>query len=604
MPRGGIWLAWLVALAALPATMPNAYVQYVVNLSLILAFATIGLNVIFGYAGQHAFGFPVFFGVGAYASALLAIDAGWPVAFSIPVAAVAAGAVSAIIGFPSFRLRGIYFGVATIAFAYVIYIIAQNWVDFTRGPMGIPLIPELRILPAGGSIDLGRDTQVRIAAVVLLGAVLWVVARLMDSAIGRAWIAIRENENLAASLGISPLRYQMAAFVFGAAISGLGGGLYAHYVGFVSPVELGFHYVIIIFIMLIAGGVGTLAGPLVGAVVFGVLPEILRVAEMARSLLLGVILLLCMAVVPEGVTGLWSRLKTLRAAPGSKTRPTPARTRAESEARQPGMPEAPLVPPTTPPGALEVHRVSKRFQGLDALSDVSFKVVAGEVVGLIGPNGAGKTTLFNIITGFLKPTSGTVRYRAEQISARAPHDIARLGITRTYQITSVFPDLTVAENVRTATHLRASRSPLATLIRTPGFVESETSVRSAVDAYLDVVGLSSNAEVRASALSYGDQRRLEVAIALATGARLLLLDEPAAGLNAEETDELCELIRRLRHGGFTVIVIEHDMRMVMSVCDRIIVLNHGQMIFDGAPDEAAADQAVIDAYLGTVTDDA
>jgi len=404
VPRGGIWLAWFVALAVLPATMPNAYVQYVVNLSLILAFATIGLNVIFGYAGQHAFGFPVFFGVGAYASALLAIDAGWPVAFSIPVAAVVAGAVSAIIGFPSFRLRGIYFGVATIAFSYVIYIIAQNWVDFTRGPMGIPLIPELRILPAGGPIEIGRDAQVRIAALALLGVVLWIVSRLMDSAIGRAWIAIRENENLAASLGISPLRYQMAAFVLGAAISGLGGGLYAHYVGFVSPVELGFHYVVVVFIMLIAGGVGTLAGPLVGAVVFGVLPEILRVAEMARSLLLGVILLLCIAVVPEGVTGLWSRLKTLRAAPGSKARPAPARTRAESETRQSGMPEAPLVPPSTPPGALEVHRVNKRFQGLDALSDVSFKVAAGEVVGLIGPNGAGKTTLFNIITGFLKPT--------------------------------------------------------------------------------------------------------------------------------------------------------------------------------------------------------
>src|SRR5690606_20416573 len=240
------------------------------------------------------------------------------------------------------------------------------------------------------------------AAVVMLGVVLWVVARLMDSAIGRAWIAIRENENLAASLGISPLRYQMAAFVFGATISGLGGGIYAHYVGFVSPVELGFHYVVVVFIMLIAGGVGTLAGPLVGAVVFGVLPEILRVAEMARSLLLGVILLLCIAVVPEGLTGLWSRLKTLRAAPGGKARPAPAWTRAESETRQSGMPEAPLVPPSTPPGALEVHRVSKRFQGLNALSDVSFKVAAGEVVGLIGPNGAGKTTLFNIITGFLK----------------------------------------------------------------------------------------------------------------------------------------------------------------------------------------------------------
>lgn len=604
MPRWGIWAAWFAVLAMLPALTPNAYVQYVVNLSLILAFATIGLNVIFGYAGQHAFGFPVFFGVGAYASALLSIDAGWPVAVSIPAAALVTGAISALIGFPSFRLRGIYFGVATIAFSYVIYIVAQNWVDFTRGPMGIPLVPELRILPAGSPLGVGRDAQVRIAAIALLAVVIWVVARLMDSAIGRAWIAIRENENLAASLGISPLRYQMAAFVFGAVIAGLGGGLYAHYVGFVSPVELGFHYVIVVFIMLIAGGVGTLAGPLVGAVVFGVLPEILRIAEMARSLLLGAVLLLCIAVVPEGLTGLWGRMKRMRAGAGGPTGPPPASAVADpGRGSHPGTGQA-LAPPPTPPGSLEVRGVCKHFDGLQALNDVSFSVSAGEIVGLIGPNGAGKTTLFNIVTGFLKPTSGAVRYRDELISNRSPHEIAALGVTRTYQITSVFPDLTVAENVRTAAHLRTCRSPLAALARTPAFVQAEASVASSVDRYLDVVGLTQHAGMRASALSYGDQRRLEVAIALATGARLVLFDEPAAGLNAQETDELCELIGRLRSGGFTVVVIEHDMRMVMSVCDRIVVLNHGQVIFDGEPEEATTNQAVIDAYLGTATTDA
>ena len=312
MSKLGNWLAWLLALAVLPSLMPNPYVQYVVNLSLILAFATIGLNVVFGYAGQHAFGHPVFFGVGAYASALLATDAAWPVGLAIPAGAIVTGALSALIGFPSFRLRGIYFGVATIAFSYVIYIIAQNWIDLTRGPMGIPSIPPLWVLPADNVLGLNRDVQNRIVVVVFLGVTIWVLARLLRSPMGRAWIAIRENETLAASVGISALRYQMLAFVLGAALAGLGGGFYAHYVGFVSPTELGFHYIGVIFIMLIAGGAGTLAGPLIGSVVFGVLPELLRVAEMGRNLLLGLILLLCIALLPEGLVGLWQRLRSAR----------------------------------------------------------------------------------------------------------------------------------------------------------------------------------------------------------------------------------------------------------------------------------------------------
>ena len=597
MSRASTWLAWLLVLAALPALMPNPYVQYVVNSALILAFATIGLNIIFGYAGQHAFGFPVFFGVGAYASALLSIDAALPVGLAIPAGALVTGGISALIGFPSFRLRGIYFGVATIAFAYVIYIIAQNWVDLTRGPMGIPLIPPLHLLSDHGAFSVSRDVQIRIIVMITLAIVIIMLDRILRSPIGRAWLAIRENENLASSLGISPLRYQMAAFVLGAVISGLGGGFYAHYVGFVGPTELGFHNIGVVFIMLIAGGTSTLAGPLIGSVVFGVLPELLRVAEMARNLLLGVILLLCIIAVPDGLVGIWKRLQAAGALHGGR----PVDAQMPAMAHVPAKEITQIAPSFSTSGTLEVRDISKQFDGLTALNEVSFSVQPGGVVGLIGPNGAGKTTLFNVITGVLPPTAGNVFYCGREIGGRTPHAIAALGITRTYQITSVFPELTAVENVRGATHLWSCHNPFAILLRSKRFRTAEAAVDRTADMALALVGLQASRDIPAAALSYGDQRRLEVAVALATGARFILLDEPAAGLNAEETEELCGLIRRMRAAGFTVIIIEHDMRMVMSMCDRIIVLSYGRKIFDGPPQEAAVHPEVVDAYLGAGT---
>jgi len=223
------------------------------------------------------------------------------------------------------------------------------------------------------------------------------------------------------------------------------------------------------------------------------------------------------------------------------------------------------------------------------------------LVGLIGPNGAGKTTLFNIITGMLAPTGGNVSYCNREIGGLRPYSIAALGVTRTYQITSLFPELSTQDNIRVATHLRSCRSVLAALLRNKRFRDSEAAIDQTVDRILQLLRLQSRCDLPASALSYGDQRRLEIGLALATGAGLILLDEPAAGLNAEETDELCDLIRRLRAAGFTIIVIEHDMRMVMGLCDRIVVLSLGRIIFDGTPTAAAAHPDVIEAYLGTET---
>ncbi len=592
--RRALALGALAALAALPAVVVNPYARHVLLIALMFSFVALGLNVVFGYAGQHAFGHPVFFGVGAYASALLAVRAGWPVLAALAGGAVITLLIALAVGYPCFRLRGIYFGVATFAVARVIYLVAQNWIGLTRGPMGIPSVPPLELLPAALFPGAAREVRLHVSLVVLLAVTLLLLQRVIGSAVGRSWIAIRENEELAGSLGIPALRYKQAAFAAGAALAAFGGGLYAHYVSFVSPTELSFHYIGIVFIMVIAGGTGTLVGPVLGGLVFGVLPEALRVVEQARNLLLGSVLLVTVAFLPEGLVGLWARSAQWRRGRGGIGEAPAAPGGAPADAR--ARPDA--VPPAAAGRALEIRSVTHRFGGLVVLSDVSFRVAPGTVLGLIGPNGAGKTTLFNIIAGVLRPTAGDVAFGEAPIIGRSPAAVARLGIVRTFQITSLFPDLSVEDNVRTATHLWAHEGFASALARTPAFRARETEIERTVEETLALVRLTAFRKVPARALSYGAQRGLEVALALATRCRLLLLDEPAAGLNPEETAHLRELILGLRRRGLTVVLIEHDMQLVMGLCDRIVVLNHGQKIVEGTPQEVVADPRVIEAYLG------
>jgi branched-chain amino acid transport system permease protein len=461
--------------------------------------------------------------------------------------------------------------------------------------MGIPSVPPLELLPAALFPGVAREVRLHVSLVLLLTLTLGLLHRLVGSSVGRSWIAIRENEDLAGSLGIPALRYKMAAFGVGAALAAIGGGLYAHYVSFVSPTELSFHYIGFVFIMVVAGGTGTLIGPVLGGLVFGVLPEVLRVAEQARNLLLGGILLVTIACLPEGLVGLWARVSSWRRV---------AREDAGEGAPDGGAPAMPHAQPPTGAAArasdtLEIQSVTHRFGGLVVLSDVSFRVEPGTILGLIGPNGAGKTTLFNIISGILRPTAGRALFNGVSITGCSPAAVAGLGIVRTFQITSLFPDLSVEDNIRTATYLWSRHALASALAHTPAFRAREAEIERTVEETLRLVRLTSSRTVPARALSYGAQRGLEVALALATRCRLILLDEPAAGLNPEETAHLREVILGLRARGLTVVLIEHDMQLVMGLCDRIVVLNHGEKITEGTPQEVVADPRVVEAYLGS-----
>ncbi|HEX7967814.1 MAG TPA: branched-chain amino acid ABC transporter ATP-binding protein/permease [Stellaceae bacterium] len=559
------------------------YLLHILVMVSLYAILAASFNLLIGFAGLFALSQAAFFGVGAYTTAILAAKLG--LAFPLPIIAgvLLTAAVGMLVALPALRIGGDHLVIVTLALQIIVIAVMVNWRSVTGGTDGIAGIPKLVFW------GMLLDTPGRFLPVALLGAVLCftVAGRLAASPFARAVRAMRENEQAAQAVGKNVVAIKLAVFAFSAGLAAVAGGLYAHYISFVSAETFTLDVTIYVLAMVILGGTGNLWGSLLGAAILTALPELLKfvalppdIADKSRQVLYGLALIAILLLRPQGLLG---EIPTRR-----------RRALAEGAAAAPLGKQLPADDAVT----VEGRGLERRFGGIVAVSGLDISLRRGRVTGLIGPNGAGKTTAFNLLTGFLRPNRGAVSLDGVPLAGLKPHQIVRRGMARSFQDLKLFPRMTVLDNVLVALPGQKGDN-LLYVYGAPWIVAREERVnRARALAALAFVGLDDKAGETAENLSYAEEKLLVIARLVATGAQVLLFDEPLSGLAPNTLEAIFPIIRRLAASGRTICIIEHNLDVIRGLCDTAVFLDEGRKLAEGPPERLIADPDLAARYFG------
>jgi branched-chain amino acid transport system permease protein len=590
-----------------PHVMPNNYWLRIFTMTGLWIMLALGLNVVAGFAGLLDLAYVAFFGIGGYSFALLSsnhFDIHLPFLLVLPLTAVFTMAVGFALGSTSLRLKGDYLAIVTLAFSQIFKLLLLNLdtpIDITGGVNGIYSFDPINIFGFKIISPVAYAYLIWFAAlIVTIGAF-----RIKASRIGRGWEALREDELAAEAMGVNTTWMKLLAFAGGAFVAGGTGALFASFQDSVFPNNFDFPQLVIVYCMVILGGLGNVTGVILGAVILSTLPEFLREYGAYRMMSYGLILIVIMALRPQGIMGDIGFLTKKKKRPD---RDESGKLRASTDLYYQEKEKSTEESDTkdffhkSDRVMLKLNGITQDFGGIKAVNNLSLELHEKEILSIIGPNGAGKTTLFNLISGIYPPTAGEIYFEGAQITGFKPHKVVKAGIARTFQNLRLFNKMSVLDNTRVGRFCRTGAGPLSILLRLPRHNQEERETEHKTREILGLFGgrlTGYRFDQQAMFLSYANRRRLEIARALATDAKLLLLDEPSAGMNPQETIEITAFIKTLRDlHGYTILVIEHKLNVVRTISDRVIALDYGVKIAEGSYEEVACNEQVIEAYLG------